>query len=427
MMSMTYQTVKILKESEKSTISLVIDAESGRMMVEKRLSSELSIYQRLMSLPHPFLPQLYDVHLENGKTVIVEEYISGGSIAEINASEKQLSAWLLELCQVLNFLHRNKIIHRDIKPSNLLIGNDGHIRLIDFDAAREEKPDAQTDTRMLGTRGYAPPEQYGFAQTDNRADIYALGITFRSLLGNKANKLRWRRILKRCTALEPKRRYRNVQQITMAIRYRQIRPWVLIPLTAVGAVFILYWGIIIFLAFAIDGNISDTADVVHVVLSKRYTTFRFTDIEAMKNSTAALSEYEGDQQDVYDLIYHSLPQDQLYISTGYCDETGHLLFGGFMGRYNVSQGKCYFGIFTGLYAATPEGQTDYYHISADECEPYAPAVMMLYHLDVFDGGWGLEILLSSLVDYRNYLRTGNLNLPTYTAFYPYGKRRQGIS
>ena len=59
----------------------------------------------------------------------------------------------------------------------------------------------------LGTRGYAPPEQFGFAQTDARADLYALGATFRQLLGPVARKGRWRHILRRCTALDPKDRY----------------------------------------------------------------------------------------------------------------------------------------------------------------------------------------------------------------------------
>lgn len=175
--------------------------------MEKHLKGDLPIYQRLMKLPHPYLLKLYEVRSGPEETVVVEEYIEGRSIAEVRPTEKQLRTWLLELCEVLHHLHRSQIVHRDIKPSNLLIGADGRIRLIDFDAAREEKPQAESDTRLIGTRGYAPPEQYGFAQTDGRADIYALGVTFLELLGQTAKRRRWRHILKRCTALEPKRRY----------------------------------------------------------------------------------------------------------------------------------------------------------------------------------------------------------------------------
>ena len=215
---MELERLEILKDSEKSKIYLVFDAENRRMLVEKHLQGNLPIYRRLMNLPHPYLPKLYEARSGPDETVVVEEYIEGRSVAEAHPTEKQLRKWLLELCEVLHHLHRNQIVHRDIKPSNLLIGADGHIRLIDFDAAREEKPQAGSDTRLIGTRGYAPPEQYGFAQTDGRADIYALGVTFRQLLGQTAKRSRWRHILKRCTALEPKRRYRYTWQITWALR-----------------------------------------------------------------------------------------------------------------------------------------------------------------------------------------------------------------
>lgn len=183
---MELERLETLKDSEKSKIYLVFDIDNRRMLVEKHLRGNLPIYQRLMNLSHPYLPKLYEVRSGPEETVVVEEYIEGCSIVAAHPTERQLRKWLLELCEVLHHLHQNQIVHRDIKPSNLLIGADGHIRLIDFDAAREEKPQAESDTRLIGTRGYAPPEQYGFAQTDGRADIYAMGVTFRELLGKAA-------------------------------------------------------------------------------------------------------------------------------------------------------------------------------------------------------------------------------------------------
>ena len=132
---MELERLETLKDSEKSKIYLVFDMENRRMLVEKHLQGNLPIYQRLMNLPHPYLPKLYEVCLRPEETIVVEEYIEGRSIAEAHPAEKQLRKWLLELCEVLHHLHRNQIVHRDIKPSNLLIGADGHIRLIDFDAA----------------------------------------------------------------------------------------------------------------------------------------------------------------------------------------------------------------------------------------------------------------------------------------------------
>lgn len=234
---MAYERLKTLKDTSKSQVFLIYDNETNQLLVEKHLKGDLEVYQQLLDLPHPYLPKLHRVTFENGHTIVLEEYIGGSSLAQIHATEAQLSQWFLELCDVLTFLHSNKIIHRDIKPSNLLLGSDGHIRLIDFDAAREQKESAQQDTRLLGTKGYAPPEQYGFAQTDQRADIYAIGITWKTLLGARAEQKPYRAILAKCSDLTPDRRYRTAKKLAHAWKYRklnQVLPW----LTACTAVVI---------------------------------------------------------------------------------------------------------------------------------------------------------------------------------------------
>jgi len=224
---MTYTHLKTLKDTQKSKIYLVYEEESRRLFVEKHLSGRVEVYAQLMKLEHKYLPKIYDVRFDENETVVIEEYISGGSIGDIRPAEKQLSVWLLELCEVIGFLHQHNIIHRDIKPSNILIGEDGHIRLIDFDAARERKDDSHdSDTRLLGTKGFAPPEQYGFAQTDKRADIYAIGITWKTLLGDKAERPEYKNILKRCTDLDPKRRYDSASQLAFAWKMRKLRRFV---------------------------------------------------------------------------------------------------------------------------------------------------------------------------------------------------------
>lgn len=170
----------------------------------------------LQELAHPCLPRVYEVLLDEDTTTVVEEYIEGQTAGSVELSEKQCRTIVKELCDVLIFLHGKGIIHRDIKPSNILLAKDGHIRLIDFDAARTRKEDLEQDTMLLGTRGYAPPEQYGFAQTDERSDIYALGVTVKQLLGSRAGKPGYRRILSKCTNLEPGRRYQSVRRVKRA-------------------------------------------------------------------------------------------------------------------------------------------------------------------------------------------------------------------
>ena len=102
---MDYERLKVLSETEKSSVYLVFDPQRQRMLVEKRMNGEIEVYRRLAELNHPYLPEIELVQIERGETIVIEEYIPGGSLAEIKADERQLSRWLLELCEVLEFLH----------------------------------------------------------------------------------------------------------------------------------------------------------------------------------------------------------------------------------------------------------------------------------------------------------------------------------
>lgn len=213
---MVCEEIKVLKQSEKSTVQLVREKGKEQLYIRKILQGRHSVYGVLQELDHPCLPKVYEASFDGDTTIVVEEYIAGQTAGSVELSEKQCRSIVRELCDVLAFLHGKGIIHRDIKPSNILLAPDGHIRLIDFDAARMPKEDMEQDTMLLGTRGYAPPEQYGFAQTDERADIYALGVTMKQLLGEKADKPGYRRILSKCTNLDPDKRYRSARQVERA-------------------------------------------------------------------------------------------------------------------------------------------------------------------------------------------------------------------
>lgn len=218
---MEYMELKLLKQSEKSTVRLVREKAGERVFIQKRLAGRRDIYEVLQNCPHAYLPKIYEVTVSDADTTVLEEYVEGQSLGSVELSEKQFLCAVKELCDVLGFLHGKGIIHRDLKPSNIILADDGHIRLLDFDAARMPKDEMEYDTRLLGTRGYAPPEQYGFAQTDVRTDIYALGVTLKQLLGDKAGKLRYRRILRKCTRLDPDKRYQSVSQVKRAFCYRK--------------------------------------------------------------------------------------------------------------------------------------------------------------------------------------------------------------
>lgn len=208
---------------------LVRENDGEQVFVQKILKGRHEIYTELLNCPHPYLPKLYEVVVSEDVTTIIEEYIEGQPLGCEELSEKQLLCAIRELCSVLDFLHGRGVIHRDIKPSNLILAKDGHIRLIDFDAARMGKGalEQEQDTRLLGTRGYAPPEQYGFAQTDTRADIYSLGVTIKQLLGAKAERYCYKKIIKKCTDLNPDRRYQSVKQVQRAFAFPYRSYWYL--------------------------------------------------------------------------------------------------------------------------------------------------------------------------------------------------------
>lgn len=212
---MKFDEIELLKQSPKSTVHLVREKDSGQIWIRKILKGQHPVYTALQKHPHPCLPVLHEVTITDDSTTVVEEYIEEQpDNAEL--SETQFLAIVRELCSVLEFLHGQGIIHRDIKPSNIIRHKDGHIHLIDFDAARMPKEDLEQDTVLLGTRGFAPPEQYGFAQTDERADIYALGVTLKQLGGKIAEKPHYKRVIRKCTDLDPAKRYQSVRQVRRA-------------------------------------------------------------------------------------------------------------------------------------------------------------------------------------------------------------------
>lgn len=146
----------------------------------------------LQTLSHPNLPKVHESFSEQGRNYLVMDYIDGETLeqkllaAKRPLREAEVLYWARQLCDALGYLHsrRPPIIFRDLKPANVMVTKRGEVKLIDFGIARLFSRGATHDTQALGTPGYAPPEQYGNAQTDARADIYALGATLYHLLTN---------------------------------------------------------------------------------------------------------------------------------------------------------------------------------------------------------------------------------------------------
>ena len=145
----------------------------------------------LAQLDHIHLPKIYDYFSERGCCYLVMEFIAGTTLeAYLDAIPGRrlpiyhVLALGIQLCSVLDFLHTrpSPIIFRDLKPSNIMITTSGKLYLIDFGIARYARPGAGNDTLLLGTPGYAAPEQYGKTQTTPRSDLYSLGAILHQLV-----------------------------------------------------------------------------------------------------------------------------------------------------------------------------------------------------------------------------------------------------
>ena len=232
----TYQRIRLLRRTDKSEAWLVMGPD-GQLAVIKRLATTGLPLIDLQKANCSLCPRIFYHAVEAGVTILVEEYIAGESMDRLAAKGEYLEEGracdlMLQLARGLSLLHGQGIIHRDIKPSNLLMEKGGTLRLIDFDAARHVKEGAGEDTIRLGTKGYAPPEQFGYGQTDARSDIYALGMTFKHLLPpDYAGFLR--PVLRKCTAMDPEDRYQSAEELAESIRHRQLLQKIRLPLTAV--------------------------------------------------------------------------------------------------------------------------------------------------------------------------------------------------
>lgn len=232
MSTLEYHLMSTLKSSGKGDIQLV--AADGKLYIRRYREISQELFRRIRGVSCPYLERLVEQSEDENGAYFISEYVEGTPASERTFSEKEAVKLLLELCAAIKALHRAGVIHRDIKPSNIICGNDGHIRLIDFDSARLRVEFQSRDTEILGTGGYAAPEQYGFMQTDDRSDIYAFGVTMEEILGENADKPKFRWIIKRCTQFDPDRRYRDISAVGRAIKMAVMPDF--LPFAATGGI-----------------------------------------------------------------------------------------------------------------------------------------------------------------------------------------------
>ena len=217
-----YQLVRVLKRDTSKEILLYRHKELGKLLVVKRLAKSLPVYMKLVNVKHVSLAQILEVAVNHSSTLILEEYIDGVAIADLLEERtfpiEEMLQIAVQVCDALYVLHTNQVIHRDIKPENIWMLSDGTIKLMDFDAARIHRESEGKDTVVLGTVGYAAPEQYGEAQTDERTDIYSLGIVMNVMLTGKHPVQEMvggaiGKIIEKCILVNPQKRYASVLEV----------------------------------------------------------------------------------------------------------------------------------------------------------------------------------------------------------------------
>lgn len=250
-----FRVERVLKESPSEVTQLAwLHAEGGGELgpfVRKLIVAGAGLggaYRELFEAERSgrhfrHLPRLLDVHEEAGRLVVVMEYIPGATLAEViraadPAQRPGLAARLMPvICDAVSELHEafdSPIIHRDLTPANIVCpeGDPTSPILIDLGIARSWREDATSDTTHFGTRAYAPPEQFGFGQTDVRSDVYALGmLALFCLLGrdplpddrNRGFALPgvpepWRAVVSRACALDPAERHATARELGLALR-----------------------------------------------------------------------------------------------------------------------------------------------------------------------------------------------------------------
>ncbi len=209
---------------EDGRMRLVKDKRDERYFVKKtRTVYDKTVYAWIFLHPVPGIPRIRLLVEDQDKLILIEENVDGVTLEKMirqfpaQITEDSVIKWMRQLIALLKYFHTAEppIVHRDLKPENLVISSVNDLYLVDCNSARLYDGTAERDTRLLGTAGYAAPEQYGFCESDQRTDIYAFGMIFNYLLTGGLSRQaikegKWNRLIRKCVELDPRNRYQDV-------------------------------------------------------------------------------------------------------------------------------------------------------------------------------------------------------------------------
>ena len=221
-----YSVVKVYKKTEEKSIILLRHNELKKDIICRKFTGDCSAYKILRDISFANIAAVFDVSEVENEVTVLEEFVNGVTVADILLNglydERGVKHIVKSLCDALTVIHSYGIVHRDIKPENVMITDKGTVKLIDFDAARLFKNGQSKDTRIMGTAGYAAPEQLGLAQSDERTDIFALGVLMNVMLtgehpSKKLYKGKMTKIIEKCIQLDPQKRYATAAELKKSL------------------------------------------------------------------------------------------------------------------------------------------------------------------------------------------------------------------
>ena len=239
----TYETICPLGEQD---IFLAKNRDNGRIFVKKYVAaSVIPVYEKLIAIRNEHLENIYDFAAGEERGILITGYISGISVQQYLEyygvfAEERVKDYMADILEVLGQVHALGIVHRDITAGNIMISDDGIVKLIDFGIAREVKKEQGKDTVVLGTVGYAAPEQFGFHQSDARTDLYAVGVLCNEMLTGKLpgdglynGSQNMQKIILKATAIDAKQRFQTADEMRRALatkKRKQKLSEILLPL-----------------------------------------------------------------------------------------------------------------------------------------------------------------------------------------------------
>lgn len=222
---------KIIKKVNDNTFLAL--KENFVFVLKRTDPSEMELYDRLGQINHKNVAGFYGSTAIENSLYAVFEYISGETLEEYverkgvltDSETKNIAS---QVCDGLASVHKAGIVHRDIKPGNIIITKSGDPVIIDFGISRLVKENVSSDTYILGTQGYAAPEQFGFRQSTGRTDIYAVGalINFMktgSLPSEKMTDGVFAKIVTKCTEIDEEKRYASTDELKSALLRKKFK------------------------------------------------------------------------------------------------------------------------------------------------------------------------------------------------------------